>query len=340
MNSGPVDFNYLAEEVKLCELAGVKVKDFYDDIGLMVDAQKKAVKIISDALEIPPPNFLFCCGHVKTAEVMGCSIFYPENDEPSVRKGTLNNINRMKDFKVPHPEDNPVIKDLLTKAKRFYELTGIKDTVTFEGPFTGAGFVRGQTDFFLDSKDNPRLCEELISRITGAAIEWKKYHDSELGITDNETIALIDDSITNIAPETFEKIVLPHLLQWYEAFPAPKRHFHCCGNIDNFLAPLKKLQLTTYDYMGEMVDLEKAKEAFKGAYISRLLDFRIIRDKNKDDITKYIIKELETGSKGNNFGVCLEAQRGVPLSKARTVRDIIFDWNGGKINTFDKSSGI
>ena len=150
MNNVPVDFNYLAEEVKLCELTGVKVKDFYDDIDLMVNTQNEAVKIISDALEIPPPNFLFCYGHVKTAEVMGCTIFYPENDEPSVRKGIINDINKVKDFNVPYPEDNPVVKDLLTKAKRFYDLTGIKDTVTFEGPFTVAGFIRGQTNFLLD----------------------------------------------------------------------------------------------------------------------------------------------------------------------------------------------
>jgi uroporphyrinogen-III decarboxylase len=340
MTNTPVDFNFLAEEVKLCELTGVKVKDFYNDIELMVNTQKKAVKIISETLEIPPPNYLFCYGHVKTAEVMGCSIYYPDNDEPSVRKGVLNDIKQVNDFEVPYPEDNPVVKDLLTKSKRFYDLTGTKDTITFEGPFTVAGFIRGQTDFLLDIKDSPHLCEKLISKITNAAIEWKKYHDSEMGINDDESIALIDDSITNISPETFEEIVLPHLLQWYEAFPAPKRHFHCCGNIDNFLKPLKKLRLATYDYMGEMVNLKKAKKAFRGVYISRLLNFRIIRDKSKDDITKYLINELKTGSKGNNFGVCLEGQRGVPLSKVRIVRDIIFDWNGGKINTFDKSRGI
>ena len=335
-----VGFNYLAEEVKLCELAKVKVKDFYDDVDLMVKVQKKAVRIISEVLEIPPPEFLFCYGHVKGAEVMGCDIYYPEDSEPAVRKGILNDINQVRDFRVKPPENNPVINDLLKKAKRFYELTGIKDTITFEGPFTDAGFLRGQTEFLLDIADNPVLCEELISKVTEGAIEWKRYHDSEMGMTDSETISLIDDSMTNISPEAFENILLPHLLRWYEAFPAPKRHFHCCGDIVNFFRPLKKLGLASYDYMGDMIDIERAKEVFKGAYISQLLDFRIVREADKKELVEYVLEKLKKGSKGGNYGICLEGQRGVPLSRARIVRDTIVEWNGGKIISFDKPSGI
>ena len=190
---------------------------------------------------------------------MVCEVYYPEDDEPVVKNGILYNINQEKKFNTPFPEDNPVVKDLLSKAKSFFELTGIKNTITFKGPFTDSGFIRGQTDFLLDIVDNPVLCEELILKVTDAAIEWKKYYDSEIGIEDSDTIALIDDLIANIDPKIFEKIVLPHLLRWFEAFPAPERHFHCCGNINNFFEQLKKIKLSTYDFMGEMVDLEKAK---------------------------------------------------------------------------------
>jgi hypothetical protein len=92
--------------------------------------------------------------------------------------------------------------------------------------------------------------------------------------------------------------------------------------------------------MGEMVDLKKAKEAFKEVYISRLLNFRIIREAIENKIIQYVLTELEAESKDNNFGVCLEGQRVVPLSRARVVRNVIYKWNGGKITTFDKTSGI
>lgn len=117
--------------------------------------------------------------------------------------------------------------------------------------------------------------------------------------------------------------------------PAPKRHFHCCGNIDNFLESFRKLELASYDFMGEMVDLERAKRVLEGTYISRLLDFRLVRDLAEDRLTEYLLSELETGSRGGNFGIVLEGQLGVPLSRARMVRDVIAKWNGGTIATFD-----
>ena len=47
-----IKFCYLVEELKITEIAKVKVKDFYKDIDLMVSAQKKSIKTISDFLEI------------------------------------------------------------------------------------------------------------------------------------------------------------------------------------------------------------------------------------------------------------------------------------------------
>ena len=58
MSNETVDFCYLAEEVKLCELAGVEVKEYYDDLDLMVETQNTSIKIISDSLEIPPQDYL------------------------------------------------------------------------------------------------------------------------------------------------------------------------------------------------------------------------------------------------------------------------------------------
>lgn len=340
MKNNLIGFQYLAEEVKICELANIKVKDFYSDIALMVNTQKKTSKMISNALDIPEPDPIFCYGHVKGAEVMGCKIFYPEDSEPAVNKAVINDISEVKNFKVIIPEDNPVILNLIKKAKQFYELTGLKNTITFEGPFTDACFLLGQTKFLMETIDNILLCEELISKVTDAAIEWKKYHDSELGINNPEMTGLIDDSIINIDPKIFEKIVLPNLIKWYESFPAPKRAFHCCGNINNFLEALSKMNLTNYDLMGESVDIGKAKYYLKNTYITQLVDFRIIRDASKSKIEEYVNSLLEKGAEGNKYCIVVEGQKSVPLIKAKIVRDTIFKWNDGRMTYLHKSVGI
>ena len=340
MPEEPVKFCYLTEELKITEIAGITVSDFYNDIGLMVSSQKKAIKIVSEYLEIEPAELLFCKGHVKTSEVMGCEVFQPHDNEPFIRKAVLNDISEVKDFKPLPAERNPVVLDMLKKSKKFHRLTGIKDTIMFEGPFTVACFLRGQTQFMMDLIENQSLCEELIIKVTDCAIEWKKFHDKQMGISGAETTGLVDDSIVNIKPVMFEKIVLPQLMRWYEVFPAPKRHFHCCGNITNFLVSLSRLNLTQYDMFYEMIDAQVMKKHFPGAFVSKLVDFRIIRDKNTKTIREHILKECEAGAEGGNFGLCLEGIRGTGLEKVRVVRDAVAHFNGGPVPGFGKIDGI
>ena len=60
---------------------------------------------------------------------MGCEIFQPEDNEPFVRKQKLSSIKDVNGFIIPPPEENPVLLYLLNKAKKFYELTEIKDKI-------------------------------------------------------------------------------------------------------------------------------------------------------------------------------------------------------------------
>jgi len=340
MEKEKVKFCYLAEELKITEIEGIKVIDFYNDIDLMVSAQKKALKKISQFLDIEESGLLFCKGHVKGAEVMGCEISQPEDNEPFIRKGVINDISEVENYEVCPPDQNPIVLDLLKKAKQFYEITGIKDTIMYEGPFTIACFVRGQSNFMLDLIDNPDLCKELIRKINNSAIEWKKYHDDELGIENPEAIGLVDDSIVNVSPQIFNDMILPELIRWYDSFNFPKRHFHCCGNISNILESLSRLNIAQYDMFGEMIATSKMRNYFPGIFISKALDFRIIRDKPEETIKSYIDSECKEGCVHGNFGLCMEGIRGVSLERARIVRDCIADFNGGEVPSFEKIDGI
>ena len=336
-----VGFSYSAEEYKFTELSGVKMIDFYNNIELMVEVQKKVNKIISDALDIPPQGLIFARGHVKCPEYMGCEMYYPDDDEPFVKRNVLNDIHEVKTWRILDPSDNPIGQDHLKKTKQFYEITGIKISIGgFEGPFTTAAFMRGQTEFMMDWVDNPSLCEKLVGIVTDAIIDWKRWHDAEMRIGPEPAATLVDDSIPLISPRDFEEMVLPHLIRWFEAFPYPERHFHCCGDITRHMGALSKLNLTHYDLMGEMVDVVEAKKAFKKAYISQLFDFRLLRDGTEKDILDYTHNVMESSSIGGNFGIVVEGIRGVPLRKARIVRDTVAKFNGGKLPTFNQRSNI
>ncbi len=335
-----VGFAYFAEEYKFTELTGVKMRDYYNDTSLMVATQRRANKIISEALDVPPQDVFYTRGHVKCPEYMGCEVFWPEDDEPFVRSPVLKEIGDVDSFVCPDPSDNPVARDSLRRAREFYDLTGAKPSIgPFEGPFTTAAFMRGQTEFMTDWVDRPSLCEKLIGLVTDAVIAWKKWHDAEMGLAPQASTDLVDDSICLISPGDFEEMVLPHLVRWFEAFPAPEKHFHCCGDITAHMSALSKLRLTHYDGMGEMVDVPQAKQAFKGAYISRLFDFRILRDGSDDDILAYTMDTLERAHVGGDFGILVEGGRRASLGKARTVKDAVQEFNGGVLPPFNQRTG-
>lgn len=327
-----VGFSYCAEEYKCTELAGVRMIDYYNDIPLMVEARQRAAKLIAEALDVDPPPPGLDRGHVKCPEYMGCEVYYGDDDEPFVKSPVLADISEVRTFTMPDPPDNPVARDALDKARQFYELTGSKSSIgIFEGPFTTAAFMRGQMEFMTDWIENPSLCEELLALVTDAIVAWKRYHDAEMGIGQEEAVVLVDDSITLISPGDFERGVLPCLIRWFEAFPSNQRTFHCCGDITHHMTALAKLDLAHYAAMGEMVDAMAAKEAFTDCYISQLFDFRVLRDQGREEILAYTRDLMERSYRGGNYGLVVEGIRGVPLAKARIVRDAVAEFNGGKL---------
>ena len=327
-----VGFSYSAEEYKCTELAGVRMIDYYNDVKLMVDARQKAAALISEALDIPPPEPALDRGHVRCPEYMGCQMFYPDDDEPFVQAPVLASISDVKGLRLPDPPDHPIACKTLEKAREFFELTGTKSSIgIFEGPFTTAAFMRGQTAFMTDWTESPSLCEELMRITNDTIIAWKKWHDAEMGIGPEDATALVDDSITLISPGDFEKLVLPQLLRWFDAFPSGQRIFHCCGDITRHMPALAKMDLSQYALMGEMVDAMEAKKAFKNCYISQLYDFRVLRDCGEEDVLLYTNDLMERSYRGGNYGIVVEGIRGVPLAKARIVRDAVAEFNGGNL---------
>ena len=101
---------------------------------------------------------------------------------------------------------------------------------------------------------------------------------------------------------------------------------HICGDTTHVLDQIRLLGLAAFD-LGEMVDLAKAKRVLEGTVISRIWDFRLVRDGTPEEIREYSLRELEIGAPGGNFTVHVEGWRGVPLSKVRIVKETVDEWN-------------
>lgn len=325
-----VGFAYILQDDKITELAGVRHRDFYQDIRLQVKAQKKALKIIERELGIKLGlNLRLGCG-TTSATVMGCRLIYPEHSEPWAVP-ILHSIEEGEELEIPEPQDNPIVQQILKKAKMFEKLTGVKSVVGFDGPVTTAALCRGIREFFVDVFKAPKLSQKLVEKVTEVAIKWIKYYNEEMGIESSNWIGLADDHASFLSPKHYEMIGFPYELKFYEAFPERKyRALHICGPTDHLLYIIKNLKLTSFE-LGEMVDLRKAKKIFVNTHIARLFDFRLLLSGSKEDITRYTKRQIELGVTGGGFSIHIEAWRGITFEKVRSVKEIVERYNKGDL---------
>jgi len=323
--SDKVDFYYAFSELKITELAGVRLKDYYQDLSLMIESQKNALDIVYKEIG-EKRGVSLDIGHVVSAGVVGCKLVYSGNNEPWAEP-CLQNIEEIEGLQVPEPKHNPLVREILDKAKRFEKLTGVKPNVGFEGPVTTAALCRGIQNFLLDVYRDPELCKKLVEKVTDAIIEWKKYHESEMGIWGERSIGLADDDSSHLSPRHYREIALPYQLRWYEAFHERKmRDLHNCGNTTHLLEMIKELKLTSFE-MGEKTDLAEAKRILKKTKLNKLFDLRILLSGSLDEIVDHTRTLIMIGAPENNFGIGIEGWKGITFERVRLVKNLVSRYN-------------
>lgn len=320
-------FMYSTDESKITELAGITLREYYSDLQAMIRAQKRANEQVERELGIRRSGHGLSRGHVIDAEVLGCAVVWPEDEEPMVAAPAIATVEDIRRFRPPDPPDNAVVLRELQRSRVFYELTGQKATVGFNGPVTVAALCLGLDRFYTLAAMDTGLAEELVRRATDGVIAWKRYHDAEMGISAQGELGAADDSASFLSPRLAGILSLPYLAQWYGAFPGYSgRDLHICGDSTHFLDRLGALHLSSFD-LGEMVDLRRARALLPGTFLWRIADFRLIRDGDAHEIEQYIREQLDLGAPGERFGIHMEGWRGVPLSKARVVKEAVERYN-------------
>jgi uroporphyrinogen-III decarboxylase len=150
-----------------------------------------------------------------------------------------------------------------------------------------------------------------------------------MGIREDGVLGLADDSASFLSPRLFGRLSLPYLQAYCAAFPGCSgRGLHICGNSTHFLGQLAALRLSSFD-MGEMVNLRRARAMLPETYLWHIADFRLIRDGGPREIEAYVERQLALGTPEGRFGIHMEGWRGVPLWKARLVKDAVERYNVG-----------
>jgi uroporphyrinogen-III decarboxylase len=328
--AGPVGFAYIMTDDKITELARVRHRDFYRDLNLMIDAEKRTAGIVEGEVggKWVGIGLRNGCG-VMGAHVMGCEIVFPDEVEPWAMP-FLKDIEDVESLEVPEPNRNPAVRYYLDRAREFEGLTGIKSGVGFEGPISVSALCRGTTQYYADVLRAPELCRKLADLVTDTCLEWERYHDEQMGIEPGEGVGLGDDCASWLSPRAYEHIAFPPLLKIIEAHPKAKhRSMHNCGQTNHLLAKISELRLSSFE-LGEMVDVARVRELMPDTHIGRLLDYKILSTNDEEEVTKYVKEQLFVAAVLGNISLHVEAWRPVSLETVRLVKVLVDEHNGNR----------
>jgi uroporphyrinogen decarboxylase len=135
--------------------------------------------------------------------------------------------------------------------------------VAARGPLCLAAFLRGVSEFMMDTVENPEAVHKLLDLTTQTVIDWLKAQAEAAGDT-VEGILVLDDIVGFLSAPAYRRIAQPYLKRITDAFPADwVKVYHNDANVRPFLADLPDAGFDVLNW-GYKVDVLEAREKTKG----------------------------------------------------------------------------
>ncbi|WKY48762.1 uroporphyrinogen decarboxylase family protein [Eubacteriaceae bacterium ES3] len=192
------------------------------------------------------------------AEILGCKLFWADENPPSVVKHPLRKTKEVPcKCKIPKATDGR-IPMVIETAKRVKEAIG-DDTALYGlicGPVTLASHLRG-TDFFMDIISDPEYVKELVNFCAEVNMAMAQYY-IDAGM---DVIAVVDPLISQVSPKAIEA----HFLEPFQAIFDYIRNqdalscMFVCGDATNQMDVMARCHADGIS-IDENVDIKKAKE--------------------------------------------------------------------------------
>jgi len=248
-----VPWSVALEDEIITEYAGIKLRDYYTNSKVMLDAQLKAKEKfqklygIGRFVKIGPTYSSYLEG-----TMLGVKVFFPKDDVPwPDKKPLITDIREVDKLRIL----NPFTEGLMAKYIKTYlymkEKVGNKYSIELEGenrgpegPITTAVIIRGQ-DFFMDIYDHPRDVHKLVKLVTEVSLLMRRTIEKVIGIRMKSTW-IKDDYAGMLTPAQYEEFVLPYYQKIYQEFGEESRILHSELLRKEHLKLVDPLRLTWY----------------------------------------------------------------------------------------------
>ena len=243
---------------------GVSHLDYYLDPELWFQANLRIIREFSDIILLP--SWWVEYGMAIEPSAFGSRIHFWKDQPPALSPM----LRRLEDVDTM-PAVNPLTDGLMPLALHLYRRhrPRILDAgytipmVAARGPLCLAAFLRGVSEFMVDTVENPEAVHKLLALTTRTVIDWLQAQAEAIGDT-VEGILVLDDIVGFLSANAYREFAHPHLKQICDAFPAEwVKVYHNDANTRPFLAELPD---TGFDVLNwsHKIDVSQAREKTKG----------------------------------------------------------------------------
>lgn len=163
---------------------------------------------------------------------------------------------------LPRPDPRVATRmcDRVDACRAFREQDGGRHSILgwIEGPAAEAADLRDTMNFLIDLMDDPPYAAALMDRCVQTGIDFARAQ-IDAGA---DTVGIGDAIASQVAPETYEALILPREKQLVDAVRAAgaRIRLHICGNITHLLPGIASLGVDILD-VDHAVDLAAARDA-------------------------------------------------------------------------------
>lgn len=166
--------------------------------------------------------------------------FYP--DQPPAQSPMLGSIAEAECLKAPNPLTDglmPLALHLYRRHRpRIRDAGSIVPVVAARGPLCTAGFLRGISEFLLDTAEDPAAVHKLLAVTTQTCIDWLAAQAEAVGDS-VEGILVLDDIAGMLSLKAYREFAHPYLKRICDAFPKEWiKVYHNDANVRPFLSDL------------------------------------------------------------------------------------------------------
>jgi len=279
-----------------------KLRDYYDNIDIKLEAQLQPLKLFDDTLIMPGvwPDY----GVILEASAFGCKIVFSDKYPPHAlhfmkevtEVNKLNVINPKKDGLMPKAlqEYKYMLKKIpLEYLKNIGYLDGCALTT---GPLEVSAMILGYENFYLGFYEHPNLVKKLLEIVTEGICKWLKELRSISG--ELKLLTVIEHLPGQISREHFEEFAFPFIKQIFDEFKTPIKLYHNEDNITHVADYIGDLGANIFHFgsIGSLSITEFKNKVDKNIILmGNIAPLEVLLEGNTKDVEKACLQLIEEG---------------------------------------------